>query len=733
MPLNQRISNWIKFAARGAVPIMLAVGGWFAATGRRWAKEAGDAEAESDAGGAIGATGHGPGESVEPSPPDGPTGGRLSPRARARVHIAVLMALPALVFANTLYNGYQLDDTYQVSDNPEIERVWPPWRHFLDPATGSTLPHNVQYRPLRTLAYSLNVAVTGALGLDRLAGFHIGNIVFHLASTVLLYLLFCELLLHRSRLTLGRDRLRDLAFLAALIFAVHPVSGAPVNYISALDLLMMMFFLTASLLVYARMRRLGETAGGWCAVVVLLMLSLLSKTNSVVAFALIFLFEFLLADQRLRDWRPWARIGAVGAVSAVFFAWTEIALAFSDAGNLLSARASIFEYPLTQLKVHLFHYLRNFAWPFQMRALPRIEAVESFLDPRALIAGAFILGSLFLAWFWRQRNPLLAFSILAYWVLLSLTSSVFPLHQFAYDYRPYPSLAFLCLALAIAFHPLLRHRAGIVAIVALVVYFAASAFHLNAVWRTEESLWAQSVRYGGTSMAHMNYALAVAAKDPAGAERHYREALRLGPGNVYAHINLGLFYISRNRRQEGLALVRKAVDLAPDWALTHYWLSSALGLFKREREARAELRRAADLDRRNLAYQYRAARALQIAGDAAASLVYIERLTGIDPDYRDTQFLLGWAHQSAGRGPPAIEAYRRFLSGNPDHVQARFNLGFALKETGDCRAAVTQFERVLALDAARTPAHAHLATCYRALGDGARAAAHQATYDRNKR
>ena len=46
---------------------------------------------------------------------------------------------------------------------------------------------------------------------------------------------------------------------------------------------------------------------------------------------------------------------------------------------------------------------------------------------------------------------------------------------------------------------------------------------------------------------------------------------------------------------------------------------------------------------------------------------------------------------------------------------------------------MAQFERVLARDTARTAVHAHLAACYRALGDGARAAAHQAIYDQKTR
>ena len=72
---------------------------------------------------------------------------------------ALLVLLPALVFANTLRNGYHLDDFYRVVGNPELERFWPPHRHFLDPRTSATLPHLVQYRPLLPLSLSVDVAL----------------------------------------------------------------------------------------------------------------------------------------------------------------------------------------------------------------------------------------------------------------------------------------------------------------------------------------------------------------------------------------------------------------------------------------------------------------------------------------------------------------------------------------------------------------------------------------------
>lgn len=651
-------------------------------------------------------------------------------RLQTGAHVFLLVILPALVFANTLHNGYHLDDVYRVLHNPEIERVWPPWRHFFDPLTATTKPQLAAYRPLMPLSHSLDVALSKRTGVERVVIFHLGNIVLHIATALMLYLLFRELLVHWSRLPLPHRRLPDIAFVAALLFAVHPISGVPVNSIGGRDLLLMMVFLTASLLVYVRMRREGDSGAGWCAALGLMSLSLLSKENATVAFAVVFLFEVVLAGTRFADWRLWARVAAFGAASAGYFAARWFAwVASTGAAPALGAPAGT-SYPLTQLKVHLFHHMKNVAWPFEMRPLPRIAEVESLLDPYALGGAAFILATLALAWLLRTRSPLAAFSIVGYWVLLAPSSSVLAFYSLARDHRPYPSLAFLFLALCIALFTLLRHRVEIGLVAALVLYLGLSSVFMNRVWRDEESFWAQSVRYGGTAMAHANYGLAVVVKDPELAERHYREAIRLYPNHVYAHINLGMLYIEQGRGEEGLALVRRVVSPDPEWAMTHYWLSKALGRLGRDAEALVAMRRAADLKPRNLDYQYEAAAAAQVAGDAAGSLPYIERVTALDPGYRDALFLLGFAQQDGGRRALAIDSYRRLLRDRPDHVQARFNLGYALMKSGKCDEAVTHFERVLALQPGKTVAHRHLSICYRALGDEARAAEHQAIYER---
>ena len=569
-------------------------------------------------------------------------------------------------------------------------------------------------------------------GVDRLVGHRVGNIIIHAITAVLIYLLFRQLLVLPSGFAARELGAASAAFIGALIFAVHPVSGVPVNYVAARDLLLMMLFLSAALLIYVRIRRGGDTVSGWCAVLALYFLSLLSKQNAVMAFAVIFLLEILLFRTRLADWRLWARTVAFfpGIAGILFLDWATSG-PYGLYYTSTAADAPIgLAYPLTMAKAHLFYYGRNIAWPFEMRPLPSFDLVGGALEPAVLLGVAFIVGSLILAWYWRNRYSIVSFAIMSYWVLFALTSSIFPFEFTVTDYRQYPSLPFFALLAAVASAAVPWRRIAIAGVLSVSSYFAVSAYNMNEIWSTGETLWGHSVRFGARETAHMNYAMSIAAKNPALAEHHFKEALRLYPNHIYVHINLGLFYIRQGTHDKGLALVEKAVRINPQWALSHYWLGQANRQTGRHGKALQQFQRAADLDPRSVLYQYEAARALQVAGQVPASLPYLERLQDIDRYFRDTLFLVGWAHQAAGRTGQAIAAYQSHLRRNPGHAKTQYNLGYALMKSGKCGDAVAHFHRALAQDNTRKAAHLHLAHCYKALGDTVRGKKHRAKFNR---
>jgi len=646
------------------------------------------------------------------------------------IHISILIVVTSLVFSNTLENAYHLDSIHRVKDNTEINNLWPASRFFTEIRTGSTIPQIAEYRPMAPLSHAINKEIARATGTSDLAGFHVGNIGIHIGSTILVYFLFCLLLANWGRRPESDSSVisyNHQAFAAALIFAVHPIAGSAVNYIAARDLLLMVFFFIASMLTYFHMRRTGDTVTGWISSLLLLCLAILSKQVAIVGFGMVFLFEWVLLNGKLRDWRLWSRTILFSVPTSAYFLLRWLWITKQNTEDHLRIPVDIF-YPLTMAKAHVFYYLKNFVWPFEMRALAQFDMTESVSDPGSLIGLSFIVFTLVIAWFFHKRNPLVSFAILAYWLLFALTASIFPFRYVVTDYRQYLPSVFLCLLFSLVCFSF-KHRTFFVILVSgITLYFSIASYQINKNWKTEESFWHQSVKHGAVALAHQNYGLAVAGNNPELAEFHYLEAIRQNPNHIYANINLGLLHIRMRKEEEGLKRLYQVTDLNPQWALSHYWLSIGLRKTGQKDEALRELQRAADLDPRSLEYQYEAALALRTAGKLTEAIPYLERVIHINPNYKLAGFWLGFAYQKLGKSVLSIKSYNRFLEYNPNHVQAHFNLAYELMTQNDCGLAVQHFNRVSELQPTYLEAHLYLSTCYETMGNETLADKHARIY-----
>ncbi|HSL69388.1 MAG TPA: hypothetical protein VK864_04060, partial [Longimicrobiales bacterium] len=549
----------------------------------------------------------------------------------AQVSCALVIAVACLLtFGNALPNTFALDDFYRVVDNPGVERLWPPWRHFADPRTMSTLDRIVQYRPLLPLTLSINHAISG----NSVVGYRLGNLLFQLIASLLAFALALEFVHHWLRRPLSLRAELIAASAPALLFAVHPVSGIGVNYISARDLLLMQCGLLGALLAYARLRRLGPTTLRWLVVLGLLALSLLAKTNLVVAPLLFLTFDLVVAGDSLRDRAVWLRAARSAAVVAGFFILTRIVLRFSDLQQVVAGDVSMRSYALTQARLHLFHYLPHFWWPYSIRQLPLVH-LSSVTDYRAWLGIAFVLLTIGLALRARRTAPVISFCVLTYWILMIPESSVVPLHQLAADYRAYPSSFWLYLGGTLALVNAVRLRTATAVLVAFALYCGAVSTALNRTWRTGESLWLHSAQHGGDAVAHLNLAMSIADRSDPRVRRQLERALELSPNYVLAHINLCLIQLDAGESAAGLRRCEYAVQLEPDWAQSHYWLSSAYRRLGRIREAASASARAAELDAANVEYAYQAGLDAQRVGDWAAALRWADQIAARIANYKE--------------------------------------------------------------------------------------------------
>jgi len=77
--------------------------------------------------------------------------------------------------------------------------------------------------------------------------------------------------------------------------------------------------------------------------------------------------------------------------------------------------------------------------------------------------------------------------------------------------------------------------------------------------------------------AHINLGVALSQKGQIDeAIRLYQEALRLRPGDADVHYNLGVALAKRGRMEEAIGHYQEAVRLKPDWAEAHNNLGTAL-------------------------------------------------------------------------------------------------------------------------------------------------------------
>ncbi len=610
-------------------------------------------------------------------------------------YCAILVLLCLIVYSNTYYNVFFLDDYYRIIDNPGIQQVKPILRHFTDPTTMSTITSIIQYRPLLPLTLSFNYAL---FGLEPWS-YHLFSNIVHAISAIFVFLFLLEVLKFRKDDDFLKGKsLELLAFFSAGIFAVHPVSGFAVNYLCARDLLMMQMFLMISFYIFVRMRRSGETWWGWVLTIFAVVLSILSKTNTAMAPLVILLFEFLIAKERPLSIKPWLRAGAFGCVGLGFVLWTKFALRFSDVGNLLATEpGERWIYFMTQLRLHLFHYIRNFFWPFKIRAIPFDGFVESPLDLGMIIAAIFIIGTLVVAWMLRKRAPIVSFCIGAYWSMFALTSSILPIHQFAADYRMYPSLPYISLVLLVIIFRFLPKKLYLTIASALLLFFGISTYAMNRNFSSDKRIWHQSVRYGTEALGAMNLGMSYRGEDNLKAKEYLELSLKINPAYYLGYINLGLCEIDLGDTAKGIALVEEGVRICPTICLdfSYYWLAIAYLKANNQEKAYEAFQNALKHNNYNKQYLFDAAFLAQTMGKYSDAIGYLDRIHQSQPNYNTSRFLAGWCYQATGELEKAVAEYKLAIEYTPDYAQTYANIGYALKDLGRCDEAVPYFKRYL--------------------------------------
>jgi len=170
--------------------------------------------------------------------------------------------------------------------------------------------------------------------------------------------------------------------------------------------------------------------------------------------------------------------------------------------------------------------------------------------------------------------------------------------------------------------------------------------------------------------------------DWAGAEREFKVAISLDPGQVTALLWQSLYLSAMGRHQEAIASVQRARDSEP--------LSSIVNIYLGVAQANA--------------------------GQYDLAIRQLNQTIELDPHNYRTYMFLGWALSGAARYQNAIAEFKKALSINPDNLEALAFTGVAKAAAGDRPGALMVLELVVAAESRTEPAIL-VACIYASLGD----------------
>lgn len=578
--------------------------------------------------------------------------------------------------------GFIWDDDAYVTDNKVLDRpgglgeVW-----FRVGATP-------QYYPLVFTTFWIEQRLWG----DRPLGYHLVNVALHGLSAVLLW---------RILRRLGLPG----AWLAAAVFAVHPVHVESVAWVTERKNVLSGVFYFASLACYLRYRGIEEVppaearrpsalsprvAYGCC--LLFFACALLSKSVTASLPAVILLILWWKRRLTRQDALAIAPLFVLGLSMGLHTAWLE--------REHVGAKGP--EWDLTAIERVLvagravWFYAGKLVWPVDLTFIyPRWKVSAAawwqYLFPLSAVG---LLAGLFLCRRRIGRGPLVAALVFGGTLVPAIGFfNVYPFrYSFVADHFQYlASIALVALVIGVAAWGLRsRMQIAVPAALLMLVTLGALTWRQVPVYRNMETLWTDTIRKNAEAwMAHGNlgdYLSGRGRTDEAIAQ--YEKSLALKPDSPQLVFNLGLALGAKGRRKEALARYQEALGLQPKYPQA--WVNIGCIHLDEGRldEAVAHFREAFKQDSNLAEAHYNLANALSQQRLLPDAVVHYREAIRCRPDYAEAWINLGNALLATKRIDEGIDAYRRAIAVRPGAFEARLNLGALLLERGQLREAL---------------------------------------------
>ncbi len=547
-----------------------------------------------------------------------------------------LAATVLVCFSGVLRNGFTgYDDPDYVTANPHVNTGLTA-ANFRWALTAS---HAGNWHPLTWLSHALDCAL---FGLNP-AGHHFTSLLLHALNTVLLFLWLD-----------GLAGLRWRAAFVALGFGLHPLHVESVAWVAERKDVLSGFFWLLALLAYTAYAR-RPALGRYMIVAAFLAAGLTAKPMVVTLPVLLILIDWWTGrSPRLLEKLPLFALAAAASAIAV--------VTHTEASASLEALP--LNMRLSTAAVSYLAYLWKMVWPVNLAVFyPMRETFAPWaIAACLLIALAGVRAALSK---WDGPSPFVvrpvaarAFAFACGWYAVTLLPVIgivqTGMQAMADRYMYIPMIGPL-IAIAWAAPP---RRASVVAAVAALAACAVLTWRLIPVWHDGVTLFTHAIGVTDRNfVAHDNLGVELDRRGRSEeALAHYREAVRIRPGDRNAEFNFAQAMFSKGeklflqgRLDDALKTFREGLPHMPRSAVAHTY--SGLVLLQQDQiaPAIAELRLATAADPNFVRAHVGLGVALAHSGDFDGARQSLQRALQLEPANAEARFDLDLIDRNAPR------------------------------------------------------------------------------------
>jgi tetratricopeptide (TPR) repeat protein len=619
----------------------------------------------------------------------------------------VLMAAVLVVFSQVAWHDFIVfDDGLYITSNSHVQSGLT----IKSIRWSFTSMEASNWHPLTWLSHMLDYELYGL----NPAGHHLTSLFFHVANTLLLFLL----------LRGATGRLWESAAVAAL-FGLHPLHIESVAWVSERkDVLSTFFWMLTTLAYVDYCRRPG--LGRYALILISFGMGLVAKPMLVTLPFVLLLLDFWPLGRLRLPGRLGGNEGIVRPLKRLLWEKTPLFL-LSAASSMVtfvaqSKGGAISTFEALSLKVRIINafvsyarYLERMFWPHDLaifyphpnNSLPLWQGVAAAL---LLVMVSVLVGRQ------NSQRPFLPVGWL--WFLGTLVP-VIGIVQVGgqsmadrYTYIPSIGIFLMCVWGVSDLLARVRHRKPLLACggTIILLFLSLTTWLQLGHWQDSETLFRHALSVTKRNyVAHHNLGTAFIAEDRLDeavgqykkaldiwsaypdahnnlgvvfarqgllekAISHYKEALRANPKHILAHQNIANALAERGCLDEAVSHYSKALNIDPDSGANHNAMGVALARLNRPEEAVSHLTRAIDICPDCPEPYNNLGRVLTMQGKFEEAVSHLQSAITLRPDYAEAYNNLGLIFVELGELEQAVYYFAAALHHKPDYTKARHNL-----------------------------------------------------------